>query len=147
MERSKLRNLMLLNKNFLAELYKSPNPSITKKTLSFASNLQLRIVIHILHCLSKGWIPLKRQQFDSLHKAKKTRYLNDQFLKKTSVNKLLRSERKDQLEVLFKFSSCFQNLFYSIFNKTISNHNKSGAVKGLESVDEVTNDVVEDAST
>ena len=76
METEKLRDLMILNKDFLAQLYKSNNAKVNQKHLSLSSNLQLRLVIHILHAVSKGLIPLKKAQFEVLHRARKVKVDN-----------------------------------------------------------------------
>ena len=108
-EKPKLRSLMILNLKFLSEVYGSNKLSV-KKTLSSASDLQIKILINVLHYVAAGDIKLTRNDFDTIATAKKTRYLFKNFKEKSKANKLLKAPRKEQLECLFKLSSLYQQL-------------------------------------
>ena len=115
-EKPKLRSLMILNLKFLSEVYGSNKLSV-KKTLSSASDLQIKILINVLHYVAAGDIKLTRNDFDTIATAKKTRYLFKNFKEKSKANKLLKAPRKEQLECLFKLSSLYQQLLRRLFHE------------------------------
>ena len=55
---------MILNLKFLSEVYGSNKLSV-KKTLSSASDLQIKILINVLHYVAAGDIKLTRNDFDT----------------------------------------------------------------------------------
>ena len=100
----------------MSEVYGSNKLSV-KKTLSSASDLQIKILINVLHYVAAGDIKLTRTDFDTIAKAKKTRYLFKNFKEKSKANKLLKAGRKVQLECLFKLSSLYQQLLRRLFHE------------------------------
>ena len=54
-----LRDLMLRNKDFLARLYLAESVSIARKLIVNAESEQLCLLIHVLHYISNGSIPIK----------------------------------------------------------------------------------------
>ena len=107
---------MIFNKSFLAELYESNNLS-ARKILSRASDSQIKLLIYILHFICVGEIPLSAEAFESLSKAKKSRFINTKFKEKAKVKRLLQVERKKQLEELSKLSSLLGPLLTRLFKK------------------------------
>ena len=101
MDKEKLRNLMLQNRNFLALLYNS-NSLQAKKELATATNVQIRLILTLLHHCASGSIPVPKDNFEILKKSRKVGFLEKRFYSKVAINKLLRSTRKDQLNALFK---------------------------------------------
>ena len=60
------RTLMLLNFDFLANLYTSTNATVGK-ILSGANDLQIKLVIKILYYIVKKEIPLTKQCMENAH--------------------------------------------------------------------------------
>ena len=102
---------MQANKVFLAQLYQS-NGMIAKKQLNSASNLQLKLVIHILFAIANGNIPIPLKSFTSLSDGKKSNFVHRHFSSKARVNKILKSSRNDQLNILHKLSNFYPHLFH-----------------------------------
>ena len=111
MEIPKLQKWMQKERLFLANVYKG-NGMQVRTELSAASNLQLRLLITVLHKISVGSIHLGKSQFASIQRAKKATFLTKQFGTKANTNRLLRSSRKDQLEVLNRLASSFNHLLF-----------------------------------
>ena len=107
---------MILNLKFLSEVYASNKLSV-KKTLSSASDLQIKILINILHYIAAGDISLTRNDFDTISRAKKSQHIIKNFKEKSKANKLLKAERKVQLESLFKLSSLYPQLLRRLFHE------------------------------
>ena len=83
-----------------------------KKVLNAATDAQLKLLIQITFLVSVGSIPINKESFDNLTSAKKTRYVSVHFGSKLKTRKLLKSERKAQLDILFKLTSSFKSLLY-----------------------------------
>ena len=62
-DKNALRNSMLTNRLWLAELYKSANKSVTRKILASGSEYQLKTLIKILHMLAIGEIDIPKEKF------------------------------------------------------------------------------------
>ena len=114
-EKFKCRELMIYNKQFLSDLYES-NGMTARKILNLASDSQIKLLLYLLHFISSGEIPLSEDGFQSISKAKKGRFIHTNFHAKTKVKKLLKSDRKSQLEVLLKLSSLYRHLLTRLFH-------------------------------
>ena len=53
-ERSKLRDYMIREKNFLSKLYVSKTASIAKKAIVNANDQQITLLIQVLHYIARG---------------------------------------------------------------------------------------------
>lgn len=71
----KLREWMIKEKLFLKNLFLG-NPLSNQKTLSFATNFQLNVLINVLFKIVRGQIPLKKISYEKLTKSKKRRVLH-----------------------------------------------------------------------
>ena len=114
-EKCKCRELMIYNKQFLSDLYES-NGMTARKILNLASDSQIKLWLCLLHFISKGEIPLSKDGFKSISKAKKGRFIHTNFDAKTKVKKLLKTDRKSQLEILLKLSSLYRHLLTRLFH-------------------------------
>ena len=108
---------MIFNKEFLAELYES-NKLTARKILMIASDAQIKLLLYLLHFIANGDIPLSQESHDSISKAKKARFILTKFRDKAKVKKLLKLERKDQLQILLKLSSLYKFLLLRLFDLT-----------------------------
>ena len=85
---------------------------------------QVKILIYIIHFISVGDIPLSEQTFDSISKAKKSRFISTKFKEKAKVKRLIQSGRKKQLEDLLKISSLIGTLLTRLFKKKEGDQSK-----------------------
>jgi hypothetical protein len=108
----KLKNLMKIHRSFLAKLYTSENGMICKNFLNVASETQLRMLICLLHCISKGVIPIRKAQFEGIQSARKSKYIFKNFATKLQTNKLLKASRGDKMVVLYKLCNSYHHLLF-----------------------------------
>ena len=109
------RTLMLLNFDFLANLYTSSNATVGK-ILSGANDLQIKLVITILYFIVKKEIPLKQQCIKNMIITQSSQIIFKNFKEKTKVITLLKSPRSVQMNALKKASNHFPDLFFYLFN-------------------------------
>lgn len=116
MNESVLKSLLLRDKQFLKALYDSQSQSHTKNILNFASDSKLNTLIKFLFMVSNGHIKIKKEHFAGLsgHHLKVFKKHLDS---KAGLQHILSAERKVKLQYLYKFSTCFTNLLYTLFNK------------------------------
>ena len=112
---SDLRELMLRDKTFLAQLYLSKNPAITRNLITNAKDTQLTLLIQILHYIAKGEIGVKTKLFHQ-EVVKTAPYLERTFTLE-EANKLLNENRETQCKSLKKVAVGFPSLFYFLFNE------------------------------
>ena len=122
MDQEKLRTLMLENKHFLNLLYKS-NQLQARNELAGATNIQIRLLLSVLHCCANGAIPIPKEQFEAIQAARKLGFLEKNFFSKIAVNKLLRSPRKIQIQTLNKVS-LYSRVFFMKYMVSKRNINK-----------------------
>ena len=86
----RLRECMIKEKLFLKSLYLG-NPLSNRTCLSFATELQLNVLIRVLYNIVRGQIPIKKVHFEKLTKSRKRRVLQDrlQDVKKLNEVKLI----------------------------------------------------------
>ena len=70
-DKSQLKDLMLRNKNFLAKLYTSQSPSISKKIIVNGETSELNVFNQVLHYICAGKLPVKKRNFDCIVKKRK----------------------------------------------------------------------------
>jgi hypothetical protein len=77
--------------------------------LNTASKKQLKVLIQIFHHIADGEIPLKREIYEKIVRAKKSNYLHREFEREKDVKVLLQSSRADILSKLYRLQSviCF----------------------------------------
>ena len=110
-KKQRLRDLMLLHRNFLAKLYQE-NKVQSRKTLVGASNGQLRLVVFVLNAIAVGSIPLKLAEEQYLINSGRAKLLHKHFFQAKSARQLLKSTKSEKLDVLCKFTGMYKTLFY-----------------------------------
>lgn len=115
MKDSELRRLMQNNKKFLSALYLQ-NGMVAKKTLLCATNIQIKLVLHVLYKIGSGQIPLQKEAVNELKKKKKLNVLTRNFTSFRKTNAILKRPKCDQLEMVMKFKDLYGLLFYFCFN-------------------------------
>ena len=104
----RLREIFIKEKLFLKKLYLG-NPLSNRTALSFATILQLNVLIRILYHIVRGNIPMKKCHFETLIKSKKRRVLHDRL---TNFKKLI---EVSIFHLRDHFLSRFENLFIVLF--------------------------------
>ena len=77
---------------------------------------QLNTLIKFLHFLTNGYIKIKKVNFDSIP-SKNIKFLKQKLEKKTSLSRLLKSERSIKLKVLKSQVAVYKFLLYCLFNE------------------------------
>lgn len=117
MDKDTVKTQLVRDKEFLRQLYESQSQAQANQILIFASDPQLNTLIKFLHFLSTGEITIKKENFNKINQAKKVQVLKKFVEKKTSVQQMLRSERKLKINFLKKLSSIYPFLLHSLFNE------------------------------
>ena len=116
MSKEQLKSALIRDKLFLKELYESNSLSKSKRILNFANDGQLVTLIKYLNLLSTGVIKIQKRFFDALEK-RHLAFMKKHFEKKTQLQHLLASERKQKLKILLRLSSIFAHLLAPLFNE------------------------------
>lgn len=111
-----LRQLFLRHKLFLKNLYEG-QALTNSNTLSFASDTSLNVIIRVLHLIANGEIPMRKDDFEVLKKAKKFLFLRRKFEKNSAFIETFSLKREFKLAVLKQFCSVFPNILYFMFNE------------------------------
>jgi len=106
---------MLSNRVYLHQLF-SQNRVKTSQRLNTSTNVQLNVLLHILHKISAGKIPLTQKHFERLEKARKVKCL-DEIQSSAQLQELLRSEKEQKLAFVRKFIVLYPNLLHCLFNE------------------------------
>ena len=110
-----LRKKMLKHKMFLYCLYHETTKQSNAR-LTVATACQIKCLIKILHYISAGIIPLKKNNFAKLQSARKVATLN-RLSDYKEVKTLLKSSLPDQKKIVKKFGSVYPNLLHACFNE------------------------------
>ena len=94
-QQQRFKALLIRDKPWLGELYLSTNILQSKRILNFATDTKLDTLIRYCH------IGFVKKHFES----------------KTSLNRILQSEREEKLKILRKLSASFSFLLYPLFNE------------------------------
>ena len=94
-----LRKTMLLEKIFLSDLYKS-NPLTVQDIFNNATKLQLNLTLKLLHCITRGEIPLKSENLETIKNNKTASFLKKNFGSSANVKKLLKNDRAGKMNIL-----------------------------------------------
>jgi len=116
MDKPYLRHLFEENRTLLKTLSDGV-PRIVHTELSKASDQSLNLLIRILYLISVGEISLTEEAAETIKKAKKLKRLFA-FESKIYFHKILRSSRKEKLDVLRQFTKIYSSLLYTFFNHT-----------------------------
>jgi hypothetical protein len=116
MDKPYLRHLFEENQEFLKSLY-SGSSKIVQTELSRANDQSLDLIIKILYLIANGEISLTEEAADSIKKAKRLKKLFA-FETKLYFMKMLKSSRKDKIDLLKQFTKVYSDLLYTFFNLT-----------------------------
>lgn len=107
---------MVRDKEFLKEIYQSDSPVRAKQLLQNSSDSKIKTFLIYLHFVANGEIKIKKQNFQQLDN-RHIKLIKKTFEKKAAFQRLLRSERKEKLNVLNKLAPKFSFLLHSVFNR------------------------------
>ena len=96
-----LRRAMLLEKTFLYSIHQANSITVCA-IIAGATNLQINILIRVLHFISSGQIPLEPSVIERLSSSKKAGHLTKNFKQKSAVKKLLSEPRQERVASLNK---------------------------------------------
>lgn len=106
------------NRIFLRQLFRLPygsKKSERMKTLNLGDKKQRHLLIHILHQIIKGEIPMKKEHSSIVLQSGKVDFFQKHFLETSDVRRLLTSTDQEQKEVLAKVNN-YHVLLYRLFN-------------------------------
>ena len=114
MSHEQFKSILQRDKQFLKELFESNSVSKSKNILSFASDAELNTLIKYIHYVSSGEIKIKKNNFDAIgHRI--LAFIRKNFEKKSALQKVNQSLRKDKIKLLFKLVPSFSNLLAPLF--------------------------------
>jgi len=117
-ERIKKHLVVKENRLFLKSLYRLPagaSKAERLKALNKGDKKSRMLLIHVLHYVMNGEIPLKKADFPILQKSGKIDFLNYNFRDCDNVGRLLKESDKSQKEILGSVTN-FHVLLHSLFN-------------------------------
>ena len=117
MDRQTVKAQFVRDKEFLRELYQTPDTTKAKQIIVFANDGQLNTLIKFLHFLSTGEITILKANFEKIVQAKKLHFIKKHVEKKQSVNDLLRADRRTKILFLKKLLPIFPSLLFCLFNE------------------------------
>ena len=110
-----LRKLMQKNRVFLHLLYSDTKKNTTHR-LNLCTNVQAKLVLHILHDIINGVIPLKAGDAKALKKTKRIKILQ-RIESKDNLRDYLGFAREDKVSFLKQFTALYPLFFRSIFEE------------------------------
>jgi hypothetical protein len=113
----KLREQLLSELHFLEAIYSCSTPLQVRHSINIATDKQLKLLIRVIHLVSSGSIPLKREEFNKIKKAKKLNFINNEFEREKDYKKLLRYSRKDLIHILYKIQAVIPYLISPLLSK------------------------------
>ena len=114
MSHEQFKTYLQRDKIFLKELFESNSVAKSKNLLSFASDGELATLIKYIHFVASGEIKIKKQNFDSLGN-RIFALIRKHFEKKSALQKLSHSVRKDKIKILLKLVPSFSNILAPLF--------------------------------
>lgn len=115
MNKLQLRKLMQKNRVFL-HLLQTDSKTNTRQRIHVCTNIQANVLLHILHRISNGEIPVKKQYADYLRKTRKVPFLN-QIREKKQLSTCLKQTRGEKVTFLKKFTALYPKLLELLFEK------------------------------
>ena len=137
-EQLAFRQLLLKEKPFLVQIYQF-NKEQTRKLLRRSSELQLKLLCSLVFLVTKGYIPISKENFKNLKKVRKLKYLSNLSIK--NINKLITDESQEKrFQFLEKFLKALPFLIAALFTKLTLKATKDGfpelvSITGLNTVD------------
>ena len=88
-----LRKFMKKHHSFLFKLYQEKRGWKNRDTISKARNVQVRLLLRLLFCISAGHIPIRKSDFEEIVRSKRRILLRN-------VKYIFRKLRKDSIKKL-----------------------------------------------
>ena len=100
-----LREHMLREKQFLAQLYLSKDSAVSMKTIVNASELQLQVLLTVIHYICRGLIPVKTKFLLKKSPLKnKKKFIFETFRSTVKITRLLNEDKATQVIYLLTIS-------------------------------------------
>jgi hypothetical protein len=115
MDKTKLREEMLVNYAFLKNLHDN-NELQNRTTLASADHGALKILLEILHCITNGLIPLKRNRFVLLKKSNKLPLIRRTLQGTSDFESFLELPREKWITFLFQLLKLYPYLLHRLFH-------------------------------
>lgn len=106
------------NRDFLRRLFRIPpgtKSSDRLRVLNSVEKKQRVLLIHVIHQIVKGEIPMRKEDSSIILQSGKLQFLQKNFLEPEDVKRLLLSTDKEQKEVLGKVNN-YHVLLYRLFH-------------------------------
>ena len=116
--KAELRRSMLLEKGFLSDIHHASALTIPS-VLAAATNLQINILIKVVHFLASGQIPVNPELIEKLSQSRKTGVLHKNFRGKAVVKNLLGGTRQAKLAILSKINKYLPQLLERFLQKKL----------------------------
>jgi hypothetical protein len=116
MDKPYLRHLFESNSDLLKTLF-SGSPKNIQSVLSSSDDSSLDVIIRIFHLIAIGEISLTEEAAEGIRKAKRLQKLFA-FESKAYFLNILKSSRKDKIDLLKQFTKVYSHLLYTFFHHT-----------------------------
>lgn len=113
MKPAALRKFMLKNRVFLHMLFSEPK-KVTAQRLSLCTNIQANVLLHILHEIVKGNIPLRKADYATLRKTKRLTHI-ESIESKPKFREILKASREKKVQFLRKIVALYPLLLKLLF--------------------------------
>ncbi len=114
-QHSRLRRLMLREKEFLYNLYTETSGRKNRYTIQRASPEQVWLIVRILFCIAVGHIPLTYKNYQRLVWSKRKNSLRS--LKNRMRHLRRRSSAEKRRKFILQFAVLYQFLFHDLFEE------------------------------
>ena len=128
----KLREVMLLFKPTLLNLFNIKNGMQAKKLIQNAPDRFLVCLLYILYNISIGRIKLHRPSYPSLFKSKRASVLAKKLNTKQKLRKLIDTERSSQVKFLSQFASQYPILLKMLFHNVSNPEHNNPSINNIE---------------
>lgn len=113
---AKRRKRLMLNRSFLKGLYEGSRVD-NKCRIQVGTKFQLNNLLVILGNICKGDIPIRKEDFEKIKKARRIPHLY-KLRDRDYLIRITKGSDTDKKRFLTVFTSLFKNLLFPIFNKT-----------------------------
>ena len=111
------KEIIQANRDYLIQFKQSFNRHKYLKIVHASTDNELRLLIKLVHSVTKGDIHCPRQNYLELKRKKVLPYLNLHFRTLEDTNKILSLHRKEQLAYILKILSSLHDILASLFMK------------------------------
>ena len=115
MKKRELRKQMFKNRVFL-HLVQSDDKKNTRQRINVCTNIQANCLLHVLHNISNGEIPVRKEYAEYLRKTRKMPFLN-KIREKKAVTTFLKKTRDEKVSFLKKLTALYPKLLALLFDE------------------------------